>query len=1006
MTFIAILVLGVVASFRLPVSLMPDIDIPNITVQVSSKNTSARELENTVIRQLRQQLMQVAHLSDIKSECSDGSGTIEMDFEHGTDIDYSFIEVNEKIDRAMNSLPRDLARPRVIKASATDIPVFYLNLTLKNDSVKYNTNDELYPVSHKFTELSNFAGQVIRRRMEQLSSVAMVDVSGQIFPELLVLPDMKKLDALNIKLSQVEGIINGNNINLGNLLINNGQYQYNIRFSSSLRNKKDIEDIYLKIDNRLIQLKEIAQVIDHPQKPKGLTTSEGRPSITMAVIKQSDAQMRNLKKQLNSLIGNFEKDYPHINFKISRNQTQLLDYSISNLGQSLMWGAILAFLIMFLFLKDFRSPLLIGITIPTSLVISLLLFFVFDISLNIISLSGLVLGVGMMIDNSIIVIDNITQNRERGLMLLESCSTGTNEVFRPMLSSVLTTCAVFIPLIFISGISGALFYDQAMAITIGLLVSLAVSVTLLPVYYRLIYGKNSNIRSNKFLSRINSLNYENLYEKGFKVVMRNQKTMWALFFIMLFSVGVLFKALNKEKLPEITKTDIVLKIDWNDNINVIENNERVQKIVNHLKSRLKYSSSMVGEQQFLLDHNTNSSTAESLVYFESETSDDLSMIKSLTTDYISENFSNAVFQFKEAGTIFDMLFSDDSPPLLAKLRAVKEHGTDRNKILQRNLSSLRKELDNYPVNRVNWKENIVFKIDPAKLMTYGITFDDVYRKFKSAFNENQILTIADNQSFVPVILGGKPKLVNDILNEIFVTNKDGKPIRLFSLVEQDTDFDLKSIIAGSEGEYYPVRFDVEEGEVSGIIDVVNSVLNGKGDFEADFTGQIFSNKKLLKELSYILIISLLLLYFILAAQFESLTLPFIVLLEVPVDIFGAFLFLKIFGGSINLMSLIGIIVMCGIIINDSILKIDTINQLRAQGYTILRAIATAGQRRLKPILMTSLTTILALFPFLFISGMGADLQKPLALAVIGGMTIGTLVSLYFIPLCYYYLKRK
>jgi multidrug efflux pump subunit AcrB len=1005
MTYIAILVLGVVSALRIPVSLMPDIDIPKISVQVSYANSSARELENTVVKPLRQQLMQIAHLEEIKSESSDGSAMIQINFKHGANIDYAFIEVNEKVDRAMNSFPRDIERPRVIKASATDIPVFYLNVSLKADSSDSFTGDDLYPVSHKFTELSKFSGQVIKRRLEQLASVAMVDISGQVYSEILILPDNKKLSALNMKLSQLETAIKQNNINLGNLVIHNGQYQYNIRFSSTLINKRDIENVYFKVENRLLQLKDVAQVIEHPQKPNGLTSSDGKSSICMAVIKQSDVPMREFKGQVNKLVEMLRKDYKEVNFEISRNQTQLLDYSIDNLTQSLVWGAMLAFLIMFFFLKDFRSPLLIGLTIPTSLLISLLFFYLMGISLNIISLSGLILGIGMMIDNSIIVIDNISQNRERQPNIIEACSVGTNEVFRPMLSSVLTTCAVFIPLIFISGIAGDLFYDQAMAISIGLFVSLIVSVTLLPVYYKLVYRNSSSTKSNKFLSFINRLNYEALYERGFKAIMRHQLVAWILFFAMLGSCYFLYNAIEKEKLPAMTKTDMILKIDWNESLNLIENNKRTMHIVNKMRDWLEYSSCMVGEQQFLLDHNSNSSVSESMVYLKSGTNKELNQLQENLNSFLKLNYKKAIFDFQEAGNIFDMIFADNQAPLLLKLRDAKDLGVNRNNMLQSNITKIRNNLGEYTMDKFNWKEKIVLKIDPAKLVNYGLNFDLVFRKLKTVFNENKVLMIADNNNFVPVILGGKPKFIDEILNEVYINNNKGKPIRLFSLVSQEKDLSLKSIIAGSEGEYFPMKFDIEDSFFPELKRVVSKILKEDDVFEADFAGQIFKNKQLVKELAYILVISLLLLYFILSAQFESLTLPLIVLLEVPIDIFGAFVFLKLFGGTINLMSLIGIIVMCGIIINDSILKIDTINQLRAEGYSLIRAMAVAGQRRLKPILMTSITTILALMPFLFVSGMGADLQKPLALAVIGGMLIGTFVSLYFIPLCYYYLKK-
>lgn len=1052
MSFIAILVLGVFAMNFIPVSLMPDIDIPEITVQVSDPNTTARELENTIVQPIRRQLMQVAHLADITSECRNESGILHLKFEYGTDIDYASIEVNEKIDRAMNYLPRTLSRPKVIKANATDIPVFYLNLTLKSPKSEIvgtsneEASSELFPVSQDFSELSRFARNVISKRIEQLPEVAMVDISGTISSEMLILPDNQKLESLGIAQATLENSIQKSNVKLGNLLIRDGQYQYNIRFSSTLQSKKDIEDIYFKVNDRLLQLKDVATVIEHPQKQKGMVLHNGKDAVTFAVIKQSDARMSGLKTKLNDLIGHFEEDYPNIQFDITRNQTTLLDYSIGNLYQDLMWGAALAFIVMFFFLKDYRAPLLVGITIPTSLVVSMLFFYILHISLNVISLSGIILGVGMTVDNSIIVIDNITQHRERirrrklqqppasdepdkftentetietnpiteslsapesNLEILESaCASGTNEIFAPLLSSALTNCAVFIPLIFISGISGALFYDQAMAVTIGLLVSLGVSVTLLPVYYRLMFRNQEGVRTLKFMKRINLLNFEVLYMSGFRFVMRNQ--ILSCILILSFLVGgyLMYFDLEKTRLPHIAKDEMLLSVDWNEHIHIGENKRRVLQLIGQIQKQLDQNTCMIGEQQFVMDKNSVASSSEALIYLKVKNPSGLDSTVRKAEAYLKEKFPKSIVDQREADNIFNMIFASDEKPLTARLRAVNDYGPNKVVYLQNTLKKIREVLPDQPIEGIPLSEYTILRTDPARLMLYDVSFDDVYRRLKSAFNENQVFLLSDNQDFVPVVLGGKPRDIQSVINDLFIRNKKNEFIPVRDLVSETKGEDLKLIVAGKEGEYYPVYFDIQPDKVADITEKVGNVILKDGLYELGFTGSIFSNKALTKELTIILLISLALLYFILTSQFESLTLPLIVLMEVPVDIFGAFLALKLGGSGINLMSLIGIVVMSGIVINDSILKVETMNQLYREGMPLMRAIVEAGHRRLLSILMTSLTAILALVPILFTSGLGADLQKPLALAVIGSMILGTFVSLYFVPLCFYYLKRK
>jgi len=1083
MTFIAILTLGLVASRWLPVSLMPDVDIPRITVHISSEGMPARELENSIVGGMRRQLLQVQHLEDIRSETRDGSAVISMDFSYGSNIDFAFIEANEKIDRAMSYLPKETQRPRVIKASATDIPVFYLNLTLKErvgsqqlavgngqsavgsqspaakasgdgsqltvgsrqeavgrrqsekGGVMYSNNmkqsettlkqpettlkqpetilkqPETIPnnskptISQQFTHLSNFAAQVIRKRIEQLPEVAIADISGQVFPEILILPDMSKLQSLNLTTRDIENAIIRNNINPGNLVIRDGQYQYNVRFDNALLNRKEIENIYLKSESRLLQLKDLCEVIEQPEKQKGKVVSDGQDAITMAIIKQSDARMADLRDNLHSLINRFKRDYPDIEFTVTRDQTALLDYSINNLKQSLLIGGLLAFLVMFLFLKDVRSPILIGITIPSSLIISLLFFYISGLSLNIISLSGLILGIGMMIDNSIIVIDNITQFRERGHPLNEACVLGTNEVFRPMLSSVLTTCAVFIPLIFIGGISGALFYDQAIAITIGLFVSLGVSVTLLPVYYRLAYLRGKGSRGVKWLRKINRLDYERIYEKGFRFTMRHQPHVWVAVALMLGLAYLLYIELDKEKMPPLTRADALLEIDWNDRITVEENNSRVRAALRAADMHIIHYTSLIGQQEFLMEHGTSSSVSRSGIYFQTKRQADLDEAKGKIQNFLRSNYPEAIYEFETTGNIFDMIFAEKQAPLVLRLRATEDFGPEYNNYLQNTMQEFSRILS-VRIPPISWQEQVLLKADKDKLILYKTDQARIVQALKNAFSENQVLQISGNQNFIPVKIGDDPKTLEEIINTTMVLNDEGEPIRLASFFSIETDRTISTIVAGQEGEYYPVPLEINDKEVIPTMETVNRKLTKEKLFEAGFSGSFFSNREMIRNLVMILMISLLLLYFILASQFESLRLPFIVLLEVPIDIFGALLFLKLFGGSINLMSLIGIVVMSGIIINDSILKVDTIHKLHQKGMPVMKALLLGGQRRLKPILMTSLTTILALLPFLFIEGMGSDLQKPLALAVIGGMIVGTAVSLYFVPLGYYYLKRR
>ena len=384
--------------------------------------------------------------------------------------------------------------------------------------------------------------------------------------------------ALGIDENQLSSAIQGANVRLGNLSIRDGEYRFNVRFESMVVTREDVENVYIKIRDRVYQIKDLAEVREEEQKAKGMITADGSQCVTLAVIKRTDARMADLRDHISQLIDVFGRDYPDMQFTVTRDQTELLDYSINNMIKNLLFGALFACLIIFFFMQDVRSPLLIVITIPTSLILSFLFFYVLHISINIISLSGLVLGVGMMVDNSIITIDNITQRWQKGENLADACVYGTQEVFTPMLSSVLTTCAIFLPLIFMSGISGALFYDEAMAVTITLFSALIVSVLVIPVFYYMFYRKQPCFTPNRFIQKISVSGMTSGYEKIMGWFFRHRGVMWSIFGAAILLIGVLFTVLDKQKLPELSHSDTLVNIEWNERVSVQENNSRCEKI--------------------------------------------------------------------------------------------------------------------------------------------------------------------------------------------------------------------------------------------------------------------------------------------------------------------------------------------------------------------------------------------------------------------------------------------
>lgn len=999
MVAVACLVLGVLSYTSLPISLLPDIAIPQITVQVTGNNTSARELENTVVAPLRRRLQQVSRLEDITSETRNGMGVIRLSFAYGVDTDLASIEVNEKIDATMGSLPRDISRPKVIKASATDIPVFYLHLTEK----EYSDN---------FQQLCILARQVIQRRIEQLPQVAIADVTGIPEQQLLLSPIDKKMALWGLSINDLEQALDAANVNPSSLTIRNGYNIYTINMGTALRTPEEIGAIYLKKGDRLLQLRDVCDVSITSAPEEGMSTYRGKRAVTFAIIKQTDENMDALKEELYASIRYFEQQYPQIEFNISRNQTELLDYTISNLQENLILGFLLIFVVVFLFMRNVRSPLIIGISMISAVIITFIFFAVCKVSLNIISLSGLIMAVGMMIDNSIIVTENITQYREQGHTLVDACIKGTHEMITPMLSSTLTTIAVFIPLIFISGIAGALFFDEAFSVSAGLMVSYMVSILLLPVIYYLIERFRPQevhliTTEGQPSSRYSLIA---LYDRGVDWTFRHKTLCLAGLAISIVLCVLGFRLIDKERMPVIDRHELIARIAWNEPIHTDENLRRIDCLQQALDTMVVEYSAYIGQQDYLIDKSEPLEQTEAEIYIDAGTPDRLVAVEQQITEYMNLWYPKAKLTLSPEETIFERLFTTAEPPIKAHLYAVDKSLSD-DVLAIRTMEQAVAHTTGTPTTPTPAQQQTTLLVHRDRLLLYNVSYAELQRTLHTAFRSNHANTLRSFQEYLPIVIGRETKDVDRLLQELAVESQSvddngNHPMILLSALATSVQTETPvSIVAGKDGEYIPLVYTTAPYPEQLVSDVRRAVDTDKR-WRVGFSGTYFSNAEMMRELLVVLAVSILLMYFILSAQFESFTLPLIVLLEIPIDTAFALLLLMACGHTLNLMSAIGIITTCGVIINDSILKLDAIGELRRAGMPMMEAVHTAGRRRLRPIIMTSLTTILAMAPLLFAHDMGSELQKPLAIAMIGTMGIGTLVSLFFIPLVYVMVSKK
>jgi multidrug efflux pump subunit AcrB len=973
--------LGVVAATKLPVSLLPEVPIPIITVHIHCPNASASMLENTVTRLLRHQLVQVGRLKDIQSQTRNGSATITLEFEYGANTNLAFMEVNEKIDYAANSLPKDMERPMVLKANLADIPVFYLSVFPKNKPGALATPDR-----DAALELAGLARNTLRRRLEQLPEVAFADMSGFAEPEIVVSPKTGVFQSLRLTENDLENILRDANLDLGSLLVQDGHYQYHVRFRSALQSVEDIAEIRFRHGGQVLQLKEVAEVRLQTRQRRGLYLFNGQEAIAFRVHKKPDARLFDLKKSFEKLLAELRQDFPQLNFAVSHDQSELLDVSIRSLRSNLAWGAFFAIAVLFLFFREWRSPLLIGIVVPVSLVTTLLGFYFANTSINVISLSGLILGAGLMIDNAIIILENIRQYQRLGYGLTDACVLGTKEVVAPLVSSAATTCSVFLPLVFLGGVGGALFEDQAWSVTLALGVSLVVACFLLPVLLNL--GKKDAPPPDSIQEKS-----VGLYERTVERALKKPWTTMGIF--TLWSAGAIWAGsfLPKETFPKLTRQGIVAHVDWNEATSVETARRRLEALLANLGENVHSSGFFIGETQFLLERREQGMHEASLFLF-----GEPALLAERARHFFKQQHPAAVVGIEPVKNLFDEVFGSRQAPLIAHLQPVASSVTPALQDIAPIVEMLEKQGITATVPPT--EEQIEVEISREEALRYDVPYQALYDKLRSLFGQHGIGHLHISGGAIPILSSEAALDLQTRLRQAQVRNRRGDDLPLAAFVQLHKTRAFKTLTAGKSGESLELRFPVFRKNLPG--DLREAVVKD-GKFSVRFSGQVFENERIVRELTLIGGVSLMLLYLILAAQFESLRLPFIVLLTIPVGVAGSLLALLLAGQSLDVVSLTGIIVMSGVVVNDSILKVDMMNRL-SKTMPLKASIREAGQRRLRPILMTTVTTILALLPGLFASGLGADLQQPLIWAVLGGLTVGTAASLYFIPVIYFLLE--
>lgn len=1046
---LAALVFGMVIFGRLGFNLLPELAYPTLTVRTEFEGSSPAEVENLISRPMEESLGTIKGLKQVRSVSKAGRSDIYLEFYWGTNIDLASLDVREKMDQVQ--LPLEVKSPSLLRFNPNNDPIIRLSLSKK---IAENDDQE-----KELAGLRRFADLQLSRKLETIEGVAASKASGGLEDEIQILIDQQKIAQLNLSIESISQKLKEQNINLGGGQIRNGQQQLLVRTFNEFTSLDDFGNTIIMAKNQSItRLKEIAEIRFAHKDQKAITRSNGEQAVEIAIYKEGDANTVNVaeavQKKLSSLTKNLPKD---MNLTVLSDSSLFIKQAINELVNSALFGGALAMLIIYFFLGDLRATLIISATIPLSVIITFNLMYASDIDINIMSLGGLALAVGMLVDNAIVVLENIASKKEQGLDVAKAAEQGTQEVSGAITASTLTTIAVFIPLVFVEGIAGQLFRDQALTITYSLIVSLIMALTLIPmlgsrtkkIQHETIHRlARSKIRGSilfvfefifviipwsifsliKYLGMgigfigkmlftplgtAFNLFYRSLevfYQKLLKISLHYSYLTILLAFALL---GLsLWSSQNIEQvvLPEIAQGELKVTVQYPPGLAIQTTDKKMTELSKEL---LKFSGV---EQVFATAGVGNKLTANPEQEGENQAELTLMLKKGMNKEQEAQllinlrSFLDTQSQAVAADAERPQLFSFSTPVSIE----IAGYNLDSLKKTAQEVQNALKTSDRFvdiTTNMKNGYPEAQIQFYQEKLANLNISMSDASQAVVNAIRGNKATRYRLKEQQIDVLVRLKESSRNDSedLNSLLINPTSQRPIPLSSIAKIDATQGPSEIMRIDQQRVVVVESQVQYGGLSEATKEAKELIKNihlPYSTEMRFGGQSEEMEKSFNSLFLALALAVFLVYLVMASQFESLLHPFIILLSIPLALIGAILALLITHTELSVVVFLGLIMLAGIVVNNAIVLIDKINQLRETGIEKYAAIIAATQSRLRPILMTTLTTILGMLPLALGLGEGAEIRAPMAITVIGGLMLSTLLTLVVIPAMYQILDRK
>lgn len=988
MIVIAIIALGVVSLRGLVIDLFPEIELPIAVVATSYEDAAPEDIENLISRPIESSVSSVEGIDMVQSQSQAGSSLVMMMFKNGVDLDQALLDVRDRVDQVKGILPDRSGDPSIIRFSPDQLPVMWVSLTGKDAATLTQiADDEIVPF------------------FERQNGVASVTVEGAKEREIQLIIDQAKLQQYGITTQSLVESLNSTNQSASVGTVNKGNQDLQLRVTGEFESVADIEQTIVQTEaGATIHIDDVAEVKDTFKESPAVTLVNGEPSVVLSIMKKTDGNTVDVANNIKDSIADLDKDLAkEVNLDVIIDTSEFVQMSIDSVVTNILIGGAISIFILLLFLKSIRATIVIGVSIPIAIISTFALMYFTGESLNILTLGGLALGLGMMVDSSIVILENIYSYRQRGYSLFEAATKGASELAPAVIASTTTTLVVFLPIVYVDGIASDLFTPLALTVSFSLIASLIVSVTLVPMLSSKLLSKEMENDGKRywfdsFLGYVNKI-----YRAVLKWAVNHRKTTIAGTIVAIAGSIALTPLIGAEFIPSADEGQVGIQVETAPG-GSLEFTEQITEQINEKLSAyeevIETNFVSIGGAAFggmSASGNTASYTMQLIPSSDREKSTS-EIVKEIDEDLQNIPSSEITVSAMDS----EMSFGD---PIQIELSG-PEHEVLRDFADQ--VVSVISSVDgvyNPESSASQGVPQMSIGIDKEKAATYGLTQQQITGQIQLQFT-GQVASRyreAGQEMDITLLYPEDERSSISDLEDMKIQTPTGAVIPLGELSEFKEMQGAVTLLRQNQQPQMNITSDIMDRDLGGVVKDVETELSNMNlpeGYSYAIGGEAEDMAKSFGDLALALVFSIFLVYAVMAIQFENFLFPFIIMFSMPATVIGVIGGHFVTGVAFSIPSFIGIIMLAGIVVNNSIILVDYINILRRQGMERYEAILEAGRNRLRPILMTTLTTVLAMVPLGLALGEGAEMQQPLAVSIIFGLTVSSIFTLVLIPVIY------